>query len=387
MTRVGRFDRGTLRGAERTDAGFLRADAALTRVGVFRYRLADGTERRELRPPDEVMKAVSLATMRGVPVTDGHPRDFVTADNARTLGRGHVGEDVREDRGMVAATLTVEDGDLIRKIEGGLREISSGYTAMCDETAGTFNGERYDAIQRDIRYNHVAFVDKGRAGPAVRLRVDSQDAEQITDTETPPESTGGDTEGTKMPTIKIDGVDFECPEQLKQVLETREAKRDAIGKAAADEKAELDSKVSELDGKVKALESEVSTEKTRADAAEAPAAVSKRVRERLALVQQADRWLDESAKVDEMTDTEILRAIVKAAEPEIKVDDADEAAVRGMFAVISKRETPKEKVAKQRGDTRTNDDGADKSPDARADARDSQRKAHQSKYGRTQLAS
>jgi len=35
--------------------------------------------------------------------------------------------------------------------------------------SGTFDGQKYDAIQRDIRGNHLALVDEGRTGPDVRV--------------------------------------------------------------------------------------------------------------------------------------------------------------------------------------------------------------------------
>ena len=52
------------------------------------------------------------------------------------------------------------------------RELSCGYKLNLDETPGiTPDGQHYDAIQRDIRYNHLAVVQRGRAGNA-RLNMD-----------------------------------------------------------------------------------------------------------------------------------------------------------------------------------------------------------------------
>ena len=47
------------------------------------------------------------------------------------------------------------------------KEISCGYHYDPDMTPGTFNGEPYDGVMRNIRGNHVAIVDEGRAGPDV----------------------------------------------------------------------------------------------------------------------------------------------------------------------------------------------------------------------------
>jgi hypothetical protein len=90
-----RFDRGELRGAAtRTDEGYIRADAIVTRVGVLTYRNKDGTLRRELRHPDDVFSAESLASLKLIPVTNEHPPGrLVNADNAKELSsRQHWGE-------------------------------------------------------------------------------------------------------------------------------------------------------------------------------------------------------------------------------------------------------------------------------------------------------
>ncbi|MGL5431928.1 MAG: DUF2213 domain-containing protein, partial [Plesiomonas shigelloides] len=55
-------------------------------------------------------------------------------------------------------------------IESGKCELSAGYTAKYDFTPGvTADGEAYDAVQRDIRINHVALVPRARAGRQARV--------------------------------------------------------------------------------------------------------------------------------------------------------------------------------------------------------------------------
>lgn len=53
--------------------GFVRAEGYLTRSGIFVYRDAQGKTVRELRPPEEVMHADSLASFGMMPVTNEHP--------------------------------------------------------------------------------------------------------------------------------------------------------------------------------------------------------------------------------------------------------------------------------------------------------------------------
>jgi len=185
---VKRFDFGLISSVQKLPAGGRCIPAALTRVGIFPYKRPDGSIRRELRHPDEVFNLDSLASLAQAPVTALHPPDMVTASNWKKFSVGHVGETVKHDGKLVTANLTVQDEEAIKKIDAGDRkEISCGYTCDLEYTPGTFNGERYDAVQRSIRYNHAAIgpAQWGRAGSEVALRLDSEDATCHFDNQTP----------------------------------------------------------------------------------------------------------------------------------------------------------------------------------------------------------
>lgn len=168
-----RFDVGELESPVRRDDGTIRADARLTRSGVFLYRNADGSLRREFRPPSEVFDSASLDSLRMVPVTMDHPRFAVDASNARKVSVGTTGQDVRQDGSFVRSTIAVNDQASITQMEAGKNQLSCGYHCTLDFTEGvTDEGEKFDAIQRNIIYNHVAIVDRGRAGPDVSARID-----------------------------------------------------------------------------------------------------------------------------------------------------------------------------------------------------------------------
>lgn len=178
-----RFDRSPLARTQRLDNGWMRTPAHLTRIGVFEYRRGDGSIRRELRHPDEVFNADSLASFDGVLLTDDHPPAGVDAKNARELGRGTVTKP-RRDGDLVLAELLVMDAATVTKVENGKRELSCGYTCDLDETPGVWTDSAgqahpYDAVQRNIRGNHVAIVARGRAGPEARVRLDATDAERV----------------------------------------------------------------------------------------------------------------------------------------------------------------------------------------------------------------
>lgn len=170
-----RLDRGiALQKPTKLSNGWLRIDGRITRTGVFTYRLPDGKMRRELRLPEEVFKADAMQSFALVPVTDEHPPAFLDATNTKEYARGSVAGTLRQDGQFIAGEMLVTDADLIAKLEGGkAREISCGYTCDLEESPGELNGERYDAIQRNIRGNHVAIVERGRAGPEARVRMDA----------------------------------------------------------------------------------------------------------------------------------------------------------------------------------------------------------------------
>lgn len=176
--RVQRFDlrSGELEGHKETQIGGVVARANLTRTGVFLYRNADGSERRELRHPDEVFNPESLDSLAHATLTDDHPGSKVTTDSWRRDTIGHVAGRGKRSGQFVAGEIHVQHGPAAEKVKSGkLQEISCGYECQLDPTPGEWNGEHYDGIQRQIRYNHVALGPRGwgRAGSEVRLHLDS----------------------------------------------------------------------------------------------------------------------------------------------------------------------------------------------------------------------
>lgn len=168
-----RTDRGTLKAPRRLDDGRLIVDGVLTRTGVFSYRNDDGSERLEYRPPGEVFNTDSMASFALVPVTDDHPTGMVTSESAKAVAVGTVGESVRQDNDLMIAPLAINDAGTIAKVDSGKTQLSCGYTCDLEFAPGISpEGKRFDAIQRNIRGNHVALVEVGRAGPEARIRMD-----------------------------------------------------------------------------------------------------------------------------------------------------------------------------------------------------------------------
>lgn len=178
MTQVRRYDVNQIHKFEKTSHGFLKVPGFATRTGVFTYLLGDGTVRRELRHPEDVFDELSLKSLAHIPVTDEHPPEMVTVQNVEKYSKGYTSERAEViGQEKVETDLYVTHPDLIDKIEKlGKRELSTGYLSDLVQEEGVYNGAAYDYRQKNIRYNHLAVVEQGRAGPEVRLRLDSADA-------------------------------------------------------------------------------------------------------------------------------------------------------------------------------------------------------------------
>lgn len=123
------------------------------------------------------MDPKSLATLKSAPVTIEHPPEMITPKNVAKYRKGHATDRVEVNRELVETDVIIEDQDAIDAVErDGLRELSCGYDADIVEESGTYNGAPYDYVQKNIVYNHIAIVKRGRGGPEVRLRMDSADA-------------------------------------------------------------------------------------------------------------------------------------------------------------------------------------------------------------------
>lgn len=218
-----RIDRGNLAKPVKMSNGWLRIDGRLTRTGVFTYRNDDGTMRRELRLPEEVFKLDAMQSFALVPVTDEHPPGFLDAKNTREYARGSVAGTLRKDGEFIAGELLVTDADLIKKLEDGVaRELSCGYNCDLDEKPGvTADGLRYDAIQRNIRGNHVAVVAKGRAGPEARVRMDGASVEVLDGDDDQPRDEEGQFASTG-------GASLRSPGEAKKALKEAEKKLKTI---------------------------------------------------------------------------------------------------------------------------------------------------------------
>lgn len=152
--------------------GSLMIKARLARIGAYTYG-----DKRELKHPDDLFHVDSLATIPAAPLTVMHPPGGVTPDSWRNVAIGSVSAPRREGKYLVA-DVVVHDPDAINAVKDGrLSELSMGFDATVIDGAGEYEGERYDARQTNIRYNHTAIGPAGmaRGGRDVCLVFDAAD--------------------------------------------------------------------------------------------------------------------------------------------------------------------------------------------------------------------
>lgn len=152
-------------------------DNPISKVGVYPYlgSMIGAPEPERiyavLRPAEELSRQETLDSLRLMPLLDDHLMVGEGESPAEEKGiHGVIGENIYFKDDTLYGNIKIHSESLLDKIDNeGKRELSAGYRAEHEFTSGEFNGEHYDAIQKDIIFNHVALVDKGRMGSEVAV--------------------------------------------------------------------------------------------------------------------------------------------------------------------------------------------------------------------------
>jgi len=325
-------DGATLSGTRKLDGGYLVAEAFAARTGIQLYRgaevgLADKDVVRVYRPEDEVRAPASLATFSHAPITMGHPEQ-VNATNWQDLAKGEVSTEAIWEDNKIKLPLIIKDAAAIAAIESGTRELSGGYTCQIEFKDGVSpEGEAYDAIQRDIRVNHLAIVPKGRAGPECRIGDDADNwgASPLT---------SADHKEADMPEtlrkIMVDGLQVETTDAGAQAIDKLNAtiadKNKALVDANTSHKAALDAKDKELAAKDVELDKLKGAQLSDAD-------LDKRVAARAKLLGDAAK-VDAKVKTEGLTDAAVRKAVFVAKLGDDAVKDRSDVYIEARFDAL-----------------------------------------------------
>ncbi len=276
-----RFDVGMVTIAPQKDNnGFLTVDATPTRAGIFIYHEMDSTGKinqvRELRHPDEVFRQDTLESLKGIPYTiQKNHVALINPNDAQFKSFGFTRDNARQEGNHSRVSIKITHGGEIDTIlgvgkdsKGNQRkkmdslELSNGYTCDVVKESGEYNGEKYDAKQTNILYNHVARVDNARGGDTCRIRLDSKcaicgiDAERI-DSDDVSKTKDGESImkmiQLELPKVvvgdlKLDADDVEFPDEHKGVVGQFKKREKSLITALEGVSEKLDSANQDIEG-------------------------------------------------------------------------------------------------------------------------------------------
>lgn len=341
---------------EETGEGYLKLKGIIAKPGIYPY-IEGGRVIREFVPPEELFSQETVRSADGVPLTDDHPTQagipvMLTSGDAPVHARGAVMSPAIED-GKLSARIAIWDKDCIEAtVSGKTRQLSIGRTTRLEETSGHWNGEPYDRIQRNIRINHVAVVDRGRQGPEVKFLIDRGESmltyrcDKGTDVQIAPEAMDDLNSRNKKITdleakIKTDSAELES-------LKTRLA---AVNPSAPDPKG--DAEKQKLLTQIEALTASVASfeQKYNSLKESVPGMVDAMVQEKTELTDAA-KAVAPDVKVDGLSPREIRLKVIEKKLPyesTIKVDSLSDDLIKSRFDAIMDAERIRANLEKTGG--------------------------------------
>lgn len=202
----------------------------ITKVGVFPYlgkQISSDCEPNKiywvLRPKEELFKQKTLDSLKLLPLVNEHEMLGKDCTPAEEKGiEGTLGQNVSHNDDTIFNDIKIFSEDMKDKIKGGKKELSLGYWCDYEKQSGTYNGQRYDYIQKNIIGNHLALVDKGRMGSDVRVYDKAEDKKVYT------YDTLADIDIAKMEYKKTEEEEKKMADEKKKVATIDEDKRKLI---------------------------------------------------------------------------------------------------------------------------------------------------------------
>ena len=311
-----------------TKDGYLVGEVSCARTGIQTY-LGSELGKPEIsvvkvfRPESEVFSKDSLKTFVGKPVTDNHPPVAVDSKNWKEYSVGQIGEDILRDGERIRVPITIMDEKTVSNVRAGKREISMGYEMdLVWESGVTNDGESYDAVMKNLKMNHLAVVDKARAGRECRIG----DGNLWDSVPSPTQQTYPTMDPT-LKTVVVDGLSVTTTEAGERAInkligDNAKLKSDQA-EAANQTKLALDAKDTELAKK----DAEIATLKSQALD---DAAIDKKIEERIAIIGDAKKIapdLDHKGKSND----EIKKAAISDARGAEFVEGKSEAYISAAF--------------------------------------------------------
>ena len=298
-----------------TDEGFLCVPGRVSRTGIQQYLARelnlDGDPNRIVnvyRPEDEVFKDESLASFDGSDITIEHPDALVNSKNYSKTSVGVVRGAARRDGEFTMCDLIVKDRRAIDAISRGKCELSAGYTAIYDKVPGiASDGTPYEFVQRDIKVNHVALVDRARAGNNARIFDHSQEKHIV------------------HKIVLDSGRSVEVQDEATALLVSDTIER--LTQRVTDAEAKADAAMAEKEMMAEELE----TEKSKS----CDSAIRERVAAIATVTAAAKRVVGDAFSCESMDTVEIMRTALAAKRPKLDWSDKSAAYVQAAFDMLT----------------------------------------------------
>ena len=323
------YDTVDAKGFRITNDGYLVAEASVARTGIQLYSAGelamDGDPNRVVRvyrSPEEVFAADAMASYAHRPVTVDHPTEMIDASNWKQYAKGQTGDEVVRDGEYVRVPLLLMDSQAISDFNAGKRELSMGYTMDLEIRDGkTKDGDSFDAVQTNLRMNHLALVSRARGGSELRLGDRTQEDSPMSD-------------NVKLTTVTVDGLS----------VETTDAGAQAISKLSQDladaHKATTDSAEAHITA-LAAKDKELATKDAEIDALKAKvltdADLDKKVNDRADLIATAKGIADKD--YTGMSANDIRKSAVTAKLGTEAIDGKSEDYIAARFDILAEDST------------------------------------------------
>jgi len=346
-------------GSEVMPNGFLSFLANLSRTGIFSYQqiAPDGTISilRQLRLPDEVFAEETMASLAGLPITNNHPKELVSPENASDFIVGMASDTPKrvfapvqgDDEEYIQQRLTIFDGDTLEMIRNKEKnQMSLGYSCELDFTPGLYKGQNYDAIQRNIRVNHGSIVNRARGGSSCKILLDGKETVVNVDGF----SSDDDNKNLKERDVKITFAGKEYDEAgVTTLLDSLQKTINEGGELNSAKQKELDKLTAICDD----MKSQIKIQDADNNAAEFRAAVKKRVE----LESKGAKVLGD-VNMDSLSDREIKEKVIEKLRPATVLEDKSDEYVEARFEICVEDAvtTDEKKMGKNIKNTDSNDD-------------------------------
>jgi len=352
--------------------GFISITANLTRTGIFTYRHVrpDGSIKimKQLRIEEEVFSEEAMESLAGLPITNNHPNELVSPENASEYIVGMASDNPKrihapvqgDSEDYIQQRLTIFDDGVIDMIQGKEKgEMSLGYQCELDFVPGEYKGDQYDCVQRNIRYNHGSIVDQARGGPNCKILLDG--TEVMLDGLSGDESNINNGEEPNVKKFTFDGTDYQVEDNVHGLLTSLVTKLDSADDLVKTGKSDLDKKTAvcdDLDSQIKVLK----------DSSDDKEGFNAAVKARVELESAGRKVLGDEIALDGLTDREIKEKVIGKVRPDSVLDGKSDDYVGARYEIALEDAADDKEVVKNGeedlGNNINNQDASDGKPDA-----------------------